>query len=67
MRAAPLHAEFKPFDPQLRDGRRVTVRTVRAEDKGKVQATLRGLSPESRYTRIMAALRELSSEHAQMY
>jgi RimJ/RimL family protein N-acetyltransferase len=44
----------------LRDGRRVTVREVRADDADRMQAAMRAMSVESRYSRFMSALRELS-------
>ena len=58
--AVPTQAEFSPVDIALRDGRRVTLRAIRAEDADKLQATLRGISAESRYSRFMSAVRELS-------
>ncbi len=54
--------EFPPFDVRLRDGRLVTVRAVRPEDKDALQAAVRELSPESRYSRFMSAMRELSPQ-----
>ena len=62
MTAATSDAHFQSVDVGLRDGRRVTLRTVRAEDKEKLQAALRSLSDESRYSRFMSALRELSPQ-----
>ena len=50
---------FDPIDVALRDGRRVTVRTVREDDADKLQDAIRSLSMESRYTRFFSALREL--------
>jgi RimJ/RimL family protein N-acetyltransferase len=43
----------------LKDGRRVTLREVRADDAERMQAALRAMSDQSRYTRFMSALREL--------
>jgi len=54
--------EFIPVDLQLQDGRRVSLRAVRPQDKAAVQAVIRGLSEGSRYARFMAALRELSPQ-----
>jgi acetyltransferase len=51
--------DFEPVSLKLRDGSEVTVRAVREEDADKLQATIRGLSEESRYTRFFSALREL--------
>jgi GNAT superfamily N-acetyltransferase len=45
---------------QLKDGRRVTLREVRADDTERMQAALRAMSAESRYSRFMSAVRELS-------
>ena len=44
----------------MRDGRRVTVRAVHANDRDAVQDVFNRLSPESRYSRFMSTLRELS-------
>jgi GNAT superfamily N-acetyltransferase len=60
MTADASHTEFKPVDVTLRDGRQVRLRAVRAQDKDKFQAALRRLSAESRYSRFMSAVRELS-------
>jgi RimJ/RimL family protein N-acetyltransferase len=53
-------AGFLPRDVELRGGRRVTLRAVRPEDKDEVQAFLKRLSEQSRYSRFMSPLRELS-------
>jgi GNAT superfamily N-acetyltransferase len=55
-------ADFEPVDVELRNGRRVKLRAVRADDKDRFQAALRSLSPESRYSRFMSSLRELSPQ-----
>lgn len=44
----------------LFDGREVTVRPIRPQDKEMEQEFVRGLSSESRYYRFMEQLRELS-------
>lgn len=62
MTAGVLQAEFIPVDLQLRDGRRVTLRSVRPQDKDALQAVIRELSVGSRYARFMSALRELSPQ-----
>jgi GNAT superfamily N-acetyltransferase len=62
MPAVAPETEFNPVDVELRDGRHVTLRTIRAEDKDKLQAALRDLSAESRYYRFMSPLRELSPQ-----
>jgi GNAT superfamily N-acetyltransferase len=54
--------DFEPVDVRLRDGRQVRLRAIRAEDSDKLQAALRSLSPESRYSRFMSPLRELSPQ-----
>lgn len=53
---------FSPVDLTLRDGRSVTVRAVEPGDRDGIQAALRNLSAESRYSRFMSALRELSPQ-----
>ncbi len=62
MAAVTPEADFEPVDVELRDGRRVRLRAVRAEDADKLQAALRRLSAESRYSRFMSAMRELSPQ-----
>jgi len=49
---------IEPVELQLRDGRRVLLRAARAGDGDRIQGALRAVSPESRYTRFMSALRE---------
>jgi GNAT superfamily N-acetyltransferase len=56
---------FLPLDVRLRDGRLVTVRAVRPQDRDALQAAIKELSPESRYSRFMSALRELSPQMLQ--
>jgi acetyltransferase len=46
----------------LDDGSRVTVRPIRPEDAGIEQAFVRGLSQDSRYSRFMGEVSELSPE-----
>lgn len=52
--------DFAPIRAALRDGRSVTIRAIRAEDAGGMQAAVARLSEEARYTRFMAPLKELS-------
>jgi GNAT superfamily N-acetyltransferase len=52
--------DFHPVTVRLRDAREVTVRAIRAEDADKLQAAIRSLSAESRYSRFFAPLRQLS-------
>lgn len=49
-----------PMRVQLRDGRQVTVREILGQDKAGMLAAFQGLSVQSRYTRFMIPLRELS-------
>jgi len=44
----------------LRDGRSVMIRPIRVDDADGMQAAMRRLSDEARYTRFMAPLKELS-------
>jgi GNAT superfamily N-acetyltransferase len=53
-------ADFTPIAVTLRGGRRVTLRSIRPDDGAALQAAFRGLSTESRYTRFMSAVNELS-------
>ena len=46
----------------LRDGRQVTLRAVRPEDRDEVRAAIKRLSAESRYMRFMAPLNDLSPQ-----
>ena len=58
-------AEFIPVEAELRDGRRVTLRAVRPRDREELQAAIKRLSPEARYTRFMSPLRELAPDMLQ--
>ena len=53
--------DFQPVELQLRDGRRVMVRGVCGEDKLALNDAFQHLSADSRYSRFMAPLRELSA------
>jgi GNAT superfamily N-acetyltransferase len=44
---------------RLRDGRTLAMRAIRVADADKLQAAIRRLSPDSRYSRFFSALREL--------
>lgn len=57
-----MNMELAPISLQLRDGRRVTLRTIGPQDKDALQAALKALSPDSRYARFMFPLRELSPQ-----
>jgi GNAT superfamily N-acetyltransferase len=50
---------FEPVEVRLRDDSVVTIRTVRVDDGERLQAAIRRLSPESRYSRFFSPLREL--------
>lgn len=54
--------DFAPITIELRDGRRVTLRSVRPADREELQAAIRRLSPEARYARFMTPLQELSPQ-----
>ena len=58
MASDPL-VDFPPLALRLRDGSEVTVRAIRADDAEKLQAAIRSLSMESRYSRFFSPLREL--------
>ncbi len=47
---------------RLRDGRQVTIRAIRPDDKGGMADALREVSPESLYRRTFSAKRELSAD-----
>ncbi len=57
--AADPGVVFQPLAVRLRDGSEVTVRAIRPEDADRLQAAIRSLSAESRYSRFFAPLREL--------
>jgi hypothetical protein len=57
VRTVPSETEFDPLDVQLRDGRRVTLRAVRAQDKDKLQEAGRALSVQSSYYPFLLPLR----------
>lgn len=54
-------ADFAPVAVTVRDGRAVTIRSIRPDDAGALQAAFTHLSQEARYSRFMAPLKELSS------
>ena len=55
-------ASFVPIEVQLRDGRRVRVREIRPDDQDEVRQAFARLSSESRYTRFMSSIKELSPQ-----
>jgi L-amino acid N-acyltransferase YncA len=54
--------DFTPISVTLRDGRRVTLRSIRPDDGDAMQVAMGRLSGEARYMRFMAALKELSPD-----
>lgn len=59
---ATVQLTTPPREFRLRDGRRVLVRPIEAEDGDRLRVGLRQLSPASRYHRFHAAVSELSPE-----
>src|SRR5438270_13322686 len=57
---AATPAEFCAAVLSLRDGSQVTLRAIRQSDRQMLQVALRALSTESRYSRFMSAVRELT-------
>jgi GNAT superfamily N-acetyltransferase len=53
-------APFTPIDVELRDGRHLRLREIRPDDRGEVRQAFDRLSGESRYTRFMSHVKELS-------
>jgi RimJ/RimL family protein N-acetyltransferase len=53
-------APFIPIEVELRDRRRVRLREIRPDDREEVRQAFDGLSRESRYTRFMSNVKELS-------
>ncbi|ODS99582.1 MAG: hypothetical protein ABS56_00585 [Lautropia sp. SCN 69-89] len=51
----------------LRDGRWYTIRPIRAEDGGRLQRFVRGLSEQSRYFRFISTLTELTPQMLARY
>ncbi len=51
----------------LRDGRRYTIRPIRAEDGTRLQRFVRGLSEQSRYFRFISTLTELTPQMLARY
>ena len=51
-----------PIEIELRDGRRVRFREIRPGDQDEVRQAFARLSSESRYTRFMSSIKELSPQ-----
>lgn len=56
------HAPFMPTEVEVRDGRRVRLREIRPDDRDEVRQAFDRLSRESRYTRFMSMVKELSPD-----
>jgi RimJ/RimL family protein N-acetyltransferase len=54
--------EVEPVEIELRDGRRVTLRAIREDDKDRLQEAIRGLSVQSSYYRFFSPLRQLPAK-----
>ena len=54
------HAPFTPIEVELRDRRHVRLREIRPDDRDEVRQAFERLSSESRYTRFMSSVKELS-------
>ncbi len=54
------HDPLAPIELELRDGQRVRVREIRPDDRDEMRQAFDRLSNESRYTRFMSPLKELS-------
>jgi RimJ/RimL family protein N-acetyltransferase len=51
---------FVSIEVELRNGRRVRLREIRPDDREEIRQAFERLSRESRYTRFMAAVREVT-------
>jgi RimJ/RimL family protein N-acetyltransferase len=51
---------FVPVEVELRNGRRVRLREIRPDDREEIRQAFGRLSSESRYTRFMASMRDLT-------
>lgn len=58
--AGPVDGGFVPVAVRLRDGRNIMVRSVIPGDREQLQAAMQSLTAESRYSRFMTSVRELS-------
>ena len=57
-----MDIHFAPFDLDLRDGRAVHIRAIRASDEEAILRAFEGLSPEARYMRFMRVVAEPNIE-----
>lgn len=55
-------ADSQPLAVRLRDGTEVTLRAVRTDDADKLQAAIRSLSAESRYSRFFSPMPKVPSQ-----
>jgi RimJ/RimL family protein N-acetyltransferase len=53
---------FSPIELELRGGRRVRIREIRPDDVDELRQAFGRLSSESRYTRFMSSIKELSPQ-----
>lgn len=60
--AAQFDRAYRPRVVRLRDGRTVTIRSVRPEDDAAIRRAFERLSPRSRYLRLMQHKRELDPQ-----
>jgi RimJ/RimL family protein N-acetyltransferase len=51
---------FVPIEVELRNGRRVRLREIRPDDREEIRQAFGRLSSQSRYTRFMASVRDLT-------
>lgn len=51
--------EIAPIVVELRDGRRVSIRPIRPDDREELKEAFERLSFEARYTRFMSAIKQL--------
>ncbi len=54
-------------DAELRDGKKVTIRTICPEDAPRLQALFNSMSPASRYFRFMSFMKEMPDKWAERF
>jgi RimJ/RimL family protein N-acetyltransferase len=59
MNAQAVPEDIAPILVELRDGRRVSIRAIRPDDREEFRETFTHLSFEARYNRFMSAIKEL--------
>jgi len=60
--SADPELDFQTVTVRLRDASDVTVRAIRAEDADKLQAAIRSLSADGRYSRFFSSMNELTPQ-----